>query len=279
MSAMPLTTALSLATSNGAGHRMACVPANGSGAMSNITTRRPCSASSVAVAAPMPRLPPVTRTIPSAVMVVAFFRCEQAARHQLSVGGDDVLGRCRDVAANVGVATAQISTRAHQHVDDGFELLIAIIDDRASLTRAPEDTDIGGCHIVEVLLIADRREIFGFVENAQKFRHLSNEIEEGTDAFDLLPGRLRSPGALADEVNHVGADFRQQLVEQFLAILKVIVERSLGDAGLLGDAGDGSLGVTVFADNLGGGVEYFSLGPGVALDPVEFCRLAGCSLR
>src|SRR5205807_144180 len=130
MSVMPLTTAPSLATSNGAGHRIVCAPASGSGAMSTITTFWPCPARSVAVAAPMPRLPPVTSTIPSAVMVVALFRCEQAARNQLSVGGDDMLGRCRDAAANVGVATAQISTCAHQHVNDGFELLVAIIDDR-----------------------------------------------------------------------------------------------------------------------------------------------------
>src|SRR5215212_2841360 len=129
MSAMPLTTALSLATSNGAGHRMVCVPVSGSGAMSVTTTRRPCSARSVAVAAPMPRLPPVTRTIPSAVMVIASFGRERAARHQFLVGGDDMLGRCRDVAADVGVATAQISTRAHQHVNDGFELVVAIVDD------------------------------------------------------------------------------------------------------------------------------------------------------
>src|SRR5205085_314903 len=106
MSAMPLTTALSLATSDGAGHRIVCAP------------------------------------------------------------------------ANVGVATAQISTRAHQHVNDGFELLVAIIDDHAGLTRAPEDADIGGCDIVEMLLVADRCEIFGLVEDAQKFRHLADEIEE-----------------------------------------------------------------------------------------------------
>src|SRR6185436_18121935 len=137
MSAMPLTTASSLATSKGDGHRATCVPVNGSGAMSDITTRRPCSARSVAVAAPMPRLPPVTRTIPSAVMVIAFFRCEQAARHQLSVGGDDMFGCRRDAAANVGVAAAQVATRAHQHVDDGFELLVAVIDDRAGLAGAP----------------------------------------------------------------------------------------------------------------------------------------------
>src|SRR4029453_5976494 len=114
---MPLPTVLSFATSKDAGHRIVCVPASGFGAMSVITTRRPCSAKSVAVAAPMPRLPPVTSTIPSAVMVIAFFRCEQAARHKFLVGGDDVLGRCRDAAANVGVATAQVATRTHQHVN------------------------------------------------------------------------------------------------------------------------------------------------------------------
>jgi hypothetical protein len=59
----------------------------------------------------------------------------------------------------------------------------------------------------------------------------------------------------------------------------MIVERALGDAGFLGDAGDGCLGVTVFADDLGGGVEYPALGPGIALDPVEFCHFAGCGLR
>src|SRR2546430_624609 len=236
MSAMPLTTALSLATSNGAGHRIVCVPASGSGAISTITIFWPCSASSVALAAPMPRLPPVTRTIPSAVMTIAFFRCEQAARNQLSVGGDDMLGRCRDAAANVGVAAAQISTRAHQYVNDGLELIVAIIDDRAGLAGAPEDADIGGGDVIEMLLVADRREIFGLVEDAQKFRHLADEIEERAEAFDFLPRRLRGPGALADEVNHVGADLRQQLVEQFLAIFKVIVERSLRDTGLLGNA-------------------------------------------
>src|SRR5947209_3771472 len=279
MSAIPLTTALSFATSNGAGHRTTCVPASGSGAMSVTTTRRPCSASSVAVAAPMPRLPPVMRRIPSAVMVVAFFRCEQAARNQLSVGGDDVLGRRRDVAANVGVATAQVSTCAHQHVNDGFELVVAIIDDRAGLTRAPEDADIGGGDIVEMLLVADRCEIFGLVEDAQELRHLADEIEEGAEAFDFLSCRLRAPGALPDEKNHVDTDLRQQLIEQFLPVLEMIVERPLCDAGLFGDASDRSLCVAVLPDHLGGGVEYPALGPGVALDPVEFCHFAGCGLR
>ena len=41
-------------------------------------------ASSVAVAAPMPRLPPVTRTMPSAVIGISFIRhVEQPARNQL----------------------------------------------------------------------------------------------------------------------------------------------------------------------------------------------------
>src|SRR3954454_20097648 len=205
MSAIPLTTALSLATSKGVGHRIVCVPASGSGAISTITTFRPCSARSVAVAAPMPRLPPVTSTIPSAVMTIAFFRYEQAARHQLSVGGDDVLGRCRGAAANVGVAAAQVATCAHQHVNDGFELLVAIIDDRAGVAGAPEDADIGGRDIVEMLLVSDRCEIFGLVEDAQEFRHLADEIEERAEAFDFLPCRLRAPGALANEMNHVDA--------------------------------------------------------------------------
>src|SRR5258705_788084 len=201
MSVMPLTTALSLATSNGAGHRMACVPASGSGAMSVTTTRRPCSARSVAVAAPMPRLPPVMRTIPSAVMAVALIRREQPACDQLLVGGDDVVGDGTDRAAGVGVAPAEIAARAHQHVDDGFELFVAEIHDCAGMTGAPEDADIGGRDIVEMLLVADRREIFGLVEDAQELRHLADEFEEGAEAFDFLPCRIRAACALADEVN------------------------------------------------------------------------------
>src|SRR5712691_13201807 len=133
MSAMPLTTALSFATSNGAGHRIACVPASGSGATSVTTTRRPRSARSIAVAVPMPRLPPVIRTIPSAVTAVALIRCEQPTRDQLPVGGDDVIGHGSDFAASVGVAPAEIAARAHQHMDDGFELRVAEIHNRAGV--------------------------------------------------------------------------------------------------------------------------------------------------
>ena len=58
-------TAASLATSNGSVQRIACDPASCSGRISTTTTLHPCSASSMAVAAPMPRLPPVTRIMPS----------------------------------------------------------------------------------------------------------------------------------------------------------------------------------------------------------------------
>jgi hypothetical protein len=130
-----------------------------------------------------------------------------------------------------------------------------------------------------MLLVADRREMFGLVEDAEELRHLADEIEEGAEALDFLSGRLRASGALSDEKNHVDTDLRQQLVEQFLPVLEMIVERPLRDAGLLGDAGDRSLCIAVLADHLGGGVEYLALGPGVALDPVEFCHFAGCGLR
>src|SRR5882757_6002218 len=157
ISAIPCTTALSLATSNGAGHRIVVVPANGSGAISVITTQRPCSASSVAVAAPMPRLPPVTRTIPSAVMAVAFVGFgEQPARHQLLIGRDDVVGHIGDFAAGIGIVLAEIAPRTHQHVDDGLEFLVAEILDRAGIARPLQTFDVAGDDIVEVFLVAAR---------------------------------------------------------------------------------------------------------------------------
>src|SRR6185437_3299353 len=58
-------------------------------------------------------------------------------------------------------------------------------------------------------------------------------------------------------------------------VFEMIVEGALGDPGLLGDAGDGGFGIAVFADDLGGGVENLSLGPGVALDAVELGHLCG----
>ena len=58
--------------------------------------------------------------------------------------------------------------------------------------------------------------------------------------------------------HHVEADLRQQLVEQFLAVLEMIVEGALRDAGFFGDAGDGGFGIAMFADDLGRGVERSS---------------------
>src|SRR5258706_4112677 len=129
-----------------------------------------------------------------------------------------------------------------------------------------------------MFLVAGRRKKFGLVENAQEFRHFTDEIEERAEPLDLLPRRVGGAGALADESHHVDADFRQQLIEQFLAVFEMIIERALCDAGLFGDPGDGGLGIPGFADDLGGGVEYLALGPGVALDPFELCHFGGRGL-
>src|SRR5258708_29800500 len=137
ISATPAMTALSLATSNGAGHRIVLVPTSGSGAISTITTCWPWSARIVAVAAPMPREPPVTRTKPSPVMAVALDGwIEQSARDQLPIGRDDMIGHGRDRATGIGIAPAEITARAHEDVDDGLEFLVAEIADRAGVARA-----------------------------------------------------------------------------------------------------------------------------------------------
>src|SRR6266566_567589 len=272
ISAMPPTTAASLATSNGAGHSIVCGPASGSGAMSTTTTVLPCSASRVAVAAPMPRLPPVTRVMPSALIADVLQRIKQPARDQLPVRGDHVLGHGGDPVRGVGIATAQIAACAHQHVDDGFEFLIAVIVDRARKAGAPQDADIGGRDVVEMLLVATRREKLGFVENPQEFRNFADEIEEGAEAFDLLPGGIGGAGPRTDELHHIDSDLRQQRIEQFLAVFEMVVESALSYAGLFGDAGDRCFRIAVFADHLARGIEYFLLGPGVALDAIELCH-------
>src|SRR6266849_4609564 len=229
---MPLMTPVSLATSNPSGHRIVCVPMRASGAISAITTRRPCCARRVAVAAPMPRLPPVTRTMPSAIMLVAFAtRSEQSSGNQLLVGRDHMIRHRGDGAAGIGITAAEVAASAHEHVHDGLEFLVAEILYRAGMPRAPQDSDIGRRDIVEMLLVADRCKKLGLVEDAQEFRHLT------------------------DETYHFRADHGQQLIQQLLTILKMIVKRALRNAGLLGDAGDGGFGVAVFADNFGRGVE------------------------
>src|SRR6266851_3423987 len=166
---MPLMTPVSLATSNPSGHRIVCVPMRASGAISAITTRRPCCARRVAVAAPMPRLPPVTRTMPSAIMLVAFAtRSEQSSGNQLLVSRDHMIRHRGDGAAGIGITAAEVAARAHEHVDDGLEFLVAEIVDRAGMPRAPQDSDIGHRDIVEMLLVADRCKKIGLVEDAQQ---------------------------------------------------------------------------------------------------------------
>src|SRR3954454_17602340 len=100
-----------------------------------------------------------------------------------------------------------------------------------------------------MFLVAERRKKFGFVKNAQKFRHFTDEVEEGAEPLNLLPRCMRATGALADESHHIDADFRQQLIEQLLAVLEMIIEGALRDAGLFGDAGDRGLGIAVFSDD------------------------------
>src|ERR1700686_5286708 len=227
----------------------------------------------------MPRLPPVTRTMPSAVMtVVPSGQREQAARDQLLVGRDDMVRHGGDGAAGVGVTATEVTPRAHEHVNDGLEFLVAEIMGRAGMPRTPQDPDVGGRDIVEMFLVADRRKEFGLVENAQEFRPLADEVEESAKSFDLLPRRVRRAGPLPDETDHVQSDLRQQLIEQSLAIFEMIIEGSLRDAGLFGDPGDGGLGVPKLADDFGGGIEYPALRPRVALDPIEFCHFSGSSL-
>src|SRR6202790_3338977 len=226
--------------------------------------------------APMPRLPPVTSVMPSARMVVVLAgRREQPAGDQLAVGRDHMIRNRGDRAVMVGIAAAEITARAHEHVNDGLELLIAEIIDRARLPGALQDPDIGGGNVVEVLLVAAGREEFRLVEDAQEFRHLADEIEERAEPFDFLPCCMRGAGTRADETHHVQSDFRQQLIEQFLAVFEMIVECALRDSGLFGDPGDRGFCVTILADDFGGGVEYPAFGPRIALDAIEFCNLAG----
>ena len=182
-------------------------------------------------------------------------------------------------AIGAGTAAAEIAARAHEDVDDDLEFLIADAIDRPELPRPTQDADIGARNMVEMLLVTDRCEGLGFVENAQEIRHLADEIEESAEPFDLLPRRLRGCGPLLDEMHHVKPDRRQQLIEQLLPIFEVIVERALGDAGRLGDAGDRRLGITKLADDPGCGEENPALGPGIALDAVELPHPAGFFCR
>src|SRR5262245_34356565 len=102
-----------------------------------------------------------------------------------------MFGHGGDFATRIGITAAEIAACAHEHVNDGFEFLVAEIYDGAGQTGALEDADIGRGNIVEMLLVAARREELGLVEDAQELRHLADEFKEGAEAFDLLPGGIR----------------------------------------------------------------------------------------
>ena len=184
-----------------------------------------------------------------------------------------------DPIRRVGIATTKIAARAHQHVDDGFEFLVIVIVDGTCKPCATQNADIGGRNVVEMLLIPGRRKELGLVQDAKELRNFADEVEEGAEALDLLPGRLRGAGPRPDELHHIDADLGQQLVEQFLAIFEMVVKGALRHAGLFGDAGNGGFRIAVFADDFGCGVEYLLFRPRIALDPVEFRHLGGCGFR
>src|SRR5207302_1093952 len=56
-----------------------------------------------------------------------------------------------------------------------------------------------------MFLVAGCRKKFGFVENAQEFRHFTDEIEERAEPLNLLPRRMGGAGALDPvELHHFG---------------------------------------------------------------------------
>ena len=63
-------------------------------------------------------------------------------------------------------------------MNDGLEFVVAEVIDRAGMARAAQDSDVSGRNVVEMFLVAGRRKELGFIENAQEFRDLTDEIEE-----------------------------------------------------------------------------------------------------
>src|ERR1700719_2136953 len=88
---------------------------------------------------------PVTATMPSAVIAVAFGgQGEQSTANQLFVSRDHMTRHRGNGAVGVGVTAAEVAARAHEHVNDGLELFITEALDSTGLPRASQDTDIGG---------------------------------------------------------------------------------------------------------------------------------------
>src|SRR5258707_11847413 len=98
---------------------------------------------------------PIARTMPSAVIAVAFGgQGEQSTGDQLFISRDHVIRHGGNGALGVGVAAAEIAARAHEHVNDGLEFFIAEAVDGAGPAHAPEEAYIGGRNIVSLVLVA-----------------------------------------------------------------------------------------------------------------------------
>src|SRR5258707_15886178 len=88
---------------------------------------------------------PIARTMLSAVIAVAFGgRDEQSTGNQLFVSRDHVIRHGGNGALGVGVAAADITPRAPEHVNDGPELFLTETVDRAGVAPAPPDMETGG---------------------------------------------------------------------------------------------------------------------------------------
>src|SRR5258708_36167159 len=92
---------------------------------------------------------PVIRTMPSAVIAVAFGgRGEQSTGNQLFVSRDHMIRHGGNGALGVGVAAAEGAARAPENVDEGLETLVAGANDRARLPRAAPGSGIRRCKVV-----------------------------------------------------------------------------------------------------------------------------------
>src|SRR5260370_7476382 len=93
-------------------------------------------------------------------------------------------------AAGVGIAAAEVAACAHEHVNDGLEFFVAEVIDRTGMPRAPEDSNIGGGNIVEMLLGTGRRKAFGFVGNPPEFAPPPAPTQAPPQPLPFLPPPL-----------------------------------------------------------------------------------------
>src|SRR5947199_6341159 len=100
----------------------------------------------------MPRLPPVTSTTPSTLMLSAFRgRIEQSTRNQFFVRRDHVRRHRSDGVLGIGIASAKIAACAHEHMNNGLELFVTEAVDRAGGPCAPENANVCCRDVVQML--------------------------------------------------------------------------------------------------------------------------------